>query len=187
MPRASSAVMAAESTQPVPCVWGPPMPRRFEPANLAEGDDTVGGAVLVVEMATFDHDDIRAQQRRARGLRFPCPPRVTSSPPTNRAASGRFGVTTVATGNSSRAQGRHRVVGQQRVAVLGDEDRVDHEPTNPDAADRGRDRRHQLGGGEHAGLRRVDPNVRRDRVDLPADQVRAQRLEGMDAEGILPR
>ena len=83
-------------------------------------------------------------------------------------------------GEQQRAEGVERLVGQQLVAVHRRGHRVDDERggavrADPDAVAGGGDRPDDRRGGEHAGLRRVQPDVGGDRLDLRRHRLRRQR------------
>ena len=85
------------------------------------------------------------------------------------------------------AQGRDRILVEQRIAALGQHDRVDHHQRQLELRDGGSHRFDDRRGGEHAGLRRVDVDIRGDRFDLCGDKVGRHGLCGRDPHGVLRR
>ena len=90
------------------------------------------------------------------------------------------------------ADGRHRLGGQQRLAVHRRRHRVDDErhgcvPPDPDLVGDRPDRGDDLGRGEHAGLRGADPDVGDDGPDLRGDDVGRDQVDPGDAERVLHR
>ena len=73
--------------------------------------------------------------------------------------------------NDPRPERFDGVDSKKRVAVFGDEDRVDDEVSNAGLLDRSGDRQNDLGRGEHPRLGGVDPDVGGYRKDLRGDDV----------------
>ena len=87
--------------------------------------------------------------------------------PLSASASGRFGVTTAASGSSSAAgRLRRHPRRQQPIAALRDHHRIDDHERQLQRRDRGRDRLDDRGVREHAGLVGIDRDVAGDRFNL---------------------
>ena len=158
--------------------------RPGEPLHLAVGDDAVGRRLLVVEMTALDDHDVGPQRGElaARDLHVRARGHLGTHQPRG---LGQVGRDDGGDRQQHLAQHLHRVFGQQRVAVLRHEHGIDDEPADAEVVQRGRDRRDQLGRGEHPGLGRVDADVDRDCCDLPAHQVGAHQLEGLHTQRVL--
>ncbi len=157
-PRASQAAIAAEKTQPLPCVLVVAMRSALE--------EDVG---YVVGVAALDHGRARAQRDQLAGGR---PPVVEASDlaPEKHLRLGDVGGDDSGQRDQLPAQRVDCVVAQQPRAPLGDHHRVDDKPGEVmvchGLGDGGDDRR----AGQHAGLRRLDSDVLDDDGDLLPNQ-----------------
>ena len=104
--------------------------------------------------------------------------------PVSACASGRLGVTTVASGNSRPISVATASGSSSRGARAGHHDRVDHERKVPPGQLVG-DRPDDGGGEEHAGLGRPGADVVKHRSYLLADERGRQLLDRGHAEGVL--
>ena len=93
--------------------------------------------------------------------------------PASTSASGMFGVTTSASGSSSRTDRVDRGLLEQPVAALGDHHRIDDQVREAEASDRGGHRLDDRGVRQHAGLDRVGADVADNRLDLRGDEIGA--------------
>ena len=102
--------------------------------------------------------------------------------PVSWATSSRFGVATVAVRQQPGADRVQRLGGQQRIAVLGDADRVDDHRGGQPGEQLG-DGLDQFGGRQHARLDRLDADVVHHTAELGTDGFRGQLPRPLDAHG----
>ncbi len=169
-PCARWAASAEACVQPEPCA-APPGWR--SPGISVSVSPSKKVSVAVVAVAAGDHDVPRAE--RVHGLRE-LGRGLDASSPVSAAASGMFGVATVARGRICSISAARASGASSTAPGLGDHHRVDDERRG------GVELGQRLGDGpdrrlvaEHADLDRVDADVARDGADLGEDHLRARR------------
>ena len=177
-PRASSAASVAECVQPAPCVARDvvPLDRDLDVLAPSKRWSTAGVAV-----AAGDDHGRRAELVQPLGE---LAPRCLAARERDRL--GRFGVTTVASGNSRATSALDRVVLEQLRARARDHHRVDDERHRV-LLEVVRDRLDQPPREEHPGLRGVDADVREHRVELRDDELRRQLVDRRHRGRVLRR
>ena len=137
-----------------------------------------------IEVTAFDHDVLRPQCGDAfRGLAS-----IVVAPDGD--AAERFGFQNIGR-HEKRAPQQFRlhrlrhIVDHERVAALGHHHRIDDEQRQLEIAHRRSHRFDDRGGCEHAGLHRMNADVRCHRFDLRSDEIGRQGFHHGDAECVL--
>ena len=150
-------MIAAESVHPVPCVCGVSI--RSASSHSSRSPSTNRSvARSSVEMAAL-HEDRAGPERQDRRRGAPHVVTGLHLEPREPGRLGQVGGDERRERQDRSPEGVHRVVGQQRMPVLRDEDGVDHDVRELRFRGRLRDGLHDRGRGEHPGLRGVDTDV----------------------------